>query len=1029
MHMKKYLTLLFLLTGLMPIVHGQKYQSYSDDFESYSNNDWLAQTSKIWTTWSGTPSSTGDDVKVTNSDSYSGKNSIYFNAGPGPEDVVLPFGGVHNEGQFVFETMMKVPAGKSAYFNFQADATIGVTWAVEITFQTDSNVVFSNTTSGTMFTREYPQGSWFKFKMYVNLTKNEWHLYIDDKYQGYFANSQNQVSMLDIYPADSDASFWMDDISFIYAPASPDNAGVEELTSPLNPVCGENDLKVLLVNNGNNIIDSVRVFWSLDGVLQKTVHVNKTIDTNFSTAGNELEVSLDSKVSLTKGLHTIKAWTAYPNGEKDTLNFDDTLITTFRAEVRGVEIAYSKPFQGKKGAGTAAWPDTVCAGDTLTYSLTPPSGYTNADLGKGWDIKSFTIEDDNKLAPVDTQSFKPTSSSDYKLRYVADTSEGKSTFKIEILVSIGKSGCDTTVTRYFYVEPQPHVAFTTADACLGKIVNFANTSKGGASNDYLWRFGDNTTSKYMNTAKLYKSPGTYDASLIATAPSGCKATATQTVTVHDIPVAKFSAMDVCDSNNVVFNDSTTITNGSIASYFWEFGDGDSSIAQNASHLYKQAGVYDVSLTVTSDFGCSIKTKGQVEVHPVPNAVFSAVNSCDLDSVVFSNATSYGGSDMLSYEWDFGDMSQSIKENPSHLYSGPGKYSVGLKVTTSNGCVDSTQGFVEVYAIPVADFSVNNACLGDSTAFMNNSTISTGSITDYSWTFGGGMKATSKDTILKYSKAGTFNVELTVTGTGGCMNKISKIAEVYAVPQADFTMSNVCQDDEVVFENQSTTTTDTIMYSWTLGDGTTSMDQNPKNTYTKDGIYNVKLVAVSEDGCADSIEKSIEIYPLPDAEFTYDDKGFMQFDFSPNDANLVSYHWDFGDGDTSIDASPYHEYAAEGSYDVTLSTVDSNGCSSENTMKISVSTGIAKVEREANPFKVYPNPFKEELNIVYELQNSSNVAIEIYSLNGKLLHGVMSQEQSSGKYQYNFDTQLTSGAYILRMIIDNNVYHQRIIKAQ
>lgn len=1015
-----------MILSLFTIVNGQKLKTFSDNFESYTTNAWLAQNSSVWNTWSGTPSSSGDDVRVTNSDSYSGSKSIYFSSGPGPEDVILPFGGLHQRGQFVYTSMMKIPSGKTAYFNFQGAASVGSVWAAEVSFNKDSTIVFSNNTSGTMFQSTYPQGKWFEMKIYANLTKNEWHVYIDNEYRGYFSNSINKVSFVDIYPANKDASFWVDDVSFIYASAVPNNAGIEVLTSPSNAICGKNDLKVKVVNNGTKAMDSVRVNWMVDGVAQSPVLVKSTIDTIKSSAGNTLEVTLDSVFNLKKGLHSIVAWTSFPNGIADTLNFDDTLKTTLKAEIRGGSIDYSTPFQGKKGKGTLAWPDTVCAKDTINYAVSAPSGYTNAEFGTGWKINSVNIKS-NGVAPKDTLTIKPSGKTNFRLRYMSDSSESNSIFKIEISMSVG-SGCDTVLTHYFFVAPLPHTSFTTNDACLGKLTRFVNTSKGGGKNDYLWNFGDNTTSRFIGTSKRYTSTGTYNVTLRATAPSGCRTTVGQTISVFDIPEPKFSVLDACDSSSVVFKDTSVIANGSITGYRWEFGDGDTSNIKNATHTYKKVGTYSVRLTVTSDQGCTEKVDGQATVFHMPYAAFSANNSCQPVAVNFSNGTKYDGTAQLTYDWDFGDGNNSTLKEPEYKYGSAGNYSVKLKAITDEGCVDSVVAPLEVYAVPVADFNATNACLGEATLYTNTSSVSSGSITSYNWSLREGNKSTLKDPVVKYENAGINSIQLIVTGTGGCIDTVIKDVEVYPTPSAVFASNNACLNSEVVFDNQSTTTSDTIEYQWNFGDGNTSIDQTPKNTYTKDGTYNVLLVVNSENGCKDSVEKSIEIYPLPEAGFTFKHKGFGQYDFTPDNESLATYNWDFGDGKTSADVTPYHEYAAEGDYNVTLKTSDDNSCSSELTNSVSVSTSIAE-KHSLSPITVFPNPFKDEVNIVYELQNASNVSIEVYSLNGKLMASLVNQKQTNGKYQYKFDTPEASGIYLVKMVINGNVYHEQIIKAQ
>lgn len=1021
--MKGFSTLLVTVMVFSTTIHAQKIKTYTDNFESYSRNAWLAQNSSVWDSWSGTPATSGDDVRVVTSDSYSGSKSIYFSSGPGPEDVVMPFGGLHQRGQLFYSAMMKIPSGKSAYFNFQGAANWGTTWAVEVSLATNGSISFSNVGSSTMFTSTYPQGQWFEMRMYVNHTKNEWHVYIDGEYKGKFSNSINRSSYLNLYPADRDASFWVDDVSYTFYPAMPNNAGVEELVSPKSAICGKNDIEVKVVNNGINKLDSVRINWSVNGVLQKPVFVTSAIDTIKSTAGNTMDVTLDSALVLTKGKHIIKVWTSHPNGVADTLNLDDTLTTVLDAVVSGGKIDYGKPFNGQKGQGTAAWPDTICARDTVNYIINPPTGYSNAEFGTGWTIKSVKIQS-NGVGPKDTSTAKPTSNSNFNLKYGADTSESNKIFKIEITVGVG-SGCDTTLEHYFFVSPLPHVEFSANDACLGKLTRFVNTSKGGGSNNYLWNFGDNTTSKFIGTSKRYTSTGTYNVTLRVTAPSGCRNTASQDINVYDIPVPSFGVKDACDSSNAVFTDSTTIVSGSISKYFWEFGDGDTSIAQNPTHIYDKVGTYDVKLTVTSSFGCTDKVSGQVEVFASPDAAISGMDGCEADTIMFGNNSTYTGNDQLNYVWDFGDGNTSMDESPIYQYNIAGNYSVKMVVNSINGCSDSAVTDVEIFAVPTADFSVLNSCLGDSTTYTN---ASSGNITAYNWALRQGNKSNDMNPKVLYSSEGTLSVQLIVTATGGCVDTVSKNVEVYPLPIAEFSLINACQGVEVNFDNQSTTSSDTLSHTWSFGDGNSSTDLSPSNIFVADGTYSVELIVTTENGCSSKATESIEIYPLPDADFTFEHKGWGQYDFAPADANLVSYEWDFGDGKTSTDVAPYHEYEAEGDYDVMLTTTDNNSCVSENTINVSVSTSIEDKTVET-PFNVFPNPFTKQLNIVYELQNESNVIVEVYNLSGQLIESLVNQKQVEGKHQIQFETADASGIYLIKMVVDNNVYHQQIIKAK
>lgn len=305
------------------LAQGQ-YQYFHDDFEGYTSGDWLAATSSDWTTWSGSSGSGTDDVQVTDLDASSGSNSLYFGSGPGPEDVVLPFGAVVSSGYFLYSADFKVDNNSSAYFNFQGNQTPGIEWALEVTMNNNGTFTMSNLSSGTLLTGNYPQGSWFEWSFLINHTTNKWDVFINDSLVGTFSNPVNRVASLDLYPLNSLSSFWVDDVTFEVIPPSPNSASISGFTAPLSFCAGTNDVKVNVVNVGNNTLDSVRVYWELDGTPQTPVYVTTPIGVYNSSVSHELEVTLGSAF-FGNTPRTIKAWTALPNGVADTINFDDTV--------------------------------------------------------------------------------------------------------------------------------------------------------------------------------------------------------------------------------------------------------------------------------------------------------------------------------------------------------------------------------------------------------------------------------------------------------------------------------------------------------------------------------------------------------------------------------------------------------------------------------------------------------------------------------------------------------------------------------
>lgn len=194
-------------------------QSFSDNFEAYTAGIKLGPQSPNWTTWSNADGGT-EDVNVVTNDAHSGTKSIYFSSTSttgGPADVVLPFAGPHTQGVFEFKAWFKVPTSKSAYFNFQAENTIGTTWAMDCYMNADGSLQINNA-STTFLTATYPQNQWYQIKIKANLSTNQWEVFVDSTSVGVFSNITNKIASIDIYPANADASFWVDDVSYSLTP-------------------------------------------------------------------------------------------------------------------------------------------------------------------------------------------------------------------------------------------------------------------------------------------------------------------------------------------------------------------------------------------------------------------------------------------------------------------------------------------------------------------------------------------------------------------------------------------------------------------------------------------------------------------------------------------------------------------------------------------------------------------------------------------------------------------------------------------
>lgn len=174
--------------------------------------------------------------------------------------------------------------------------------------------------------------------------------------------------------------------------------------------------------------------------------------------------------------------------------------------------------------------------------------------------------------------------------------------------------------------------------------------------------------------------------------------ASVTILVNPLPDIAFAAVpDVgCMPLEVEFNNQTTLSSGNIFKYDWNFGDTITSDLMNPTHTYEQDGVYTVSLIVTSAVGCSdsLTYIDMITVYPLPTAGFTfSPEIIDMASPVIDIEDA--STDAFAWDWDFGDLTHSTEQNPTHEYPDSGLYHIVQIVTNQYGCTDTTMNMVQV----------------------------------------------------------------------------------------------------------------------------------------------------------------------------------------------------------------------------------------------------------------------------------------------------------------------------------------------
>ncbi|MBL8163235.1 MAG: PKD domain-containing protein [Anaerolineae bacterium] len=520
-----------------------------------------------------------------------------------------------------------------------------------------------------------------------------------------------------------------------------------------------------------------------------------------------------------------------------------------------------------------------------------------------------------------------------------------------VILTVAGPGGSSNVSRQVNVQsPAAPLAAFTQDRTSGPApltVRFTNQSSGQITG-YTWDFGDGSTSTEQNPIHQFARIGTYNVILTVTGPGGT-AFATVKVTAEDTsipaPDAVFTAAPA-SGNAPLDVQFTSASTGQITSYSWDFGDGSTSTETNPRHRFDRAGTYTVRLTVVGPGGQD-NAQQTISVTQQANAPVASFRATPLSgnvplNVRFENTSS--GS-ITSYSWDFGDGQTSAEQSPSHNYTVAGTYTVKLTVSgpggtsEATGTITATQPVTAPTAAFAADPTTGEAPL--TVVFRNQST---GQGLSNAWDFGDGQTSTETSPTHIFNAVGRYEVKLTVTNSAGSSTAtaVIQVSDRPVAPVASFTANPPSGDAPLNVQFDSSASSGMITsYAWDFGDGGTSADANPSHQYTTPNTYTVTLT-VSGPAGSNSTTGTVTVNAAavaPVASFTANPPSGaaplnVQFDSSASSGTITSYAWDFGDGGTSADANPSHQYTTPNTYTVTL-TVSGPAGSNSTTGTVTV----------------------------------------------------------------------------------------------
>ncbi|NQV03272.1 MAG: PKD domain-containing protein [Bacteroidia bacterium] len=584
------------------------------------------------------------------------------------------------------------------------------------------------------------------------------------------------------------------------------------------------------------------------------------------------------------------------------------------------------------------FPGTPCEGNLVPFTdLSQPNG--------GGSIVQWAWNFDDPASGLNNNSNAQNPSHSFS---------GAGTFDVRLIVT-NTNGCMDTAIIAVTVNARPVADFSADTACLGDMTNFTDlsTTSTGIIASRFWQFGDGQTGTGANPTHLYATPATYTVTLTVTTSAGCTKDTSKLVIVYPALTAAFSYNSpACAGDSIQFTDLSNSPHGSITTWIWDFGDGTPAVTvnfpanPNVSHMYANGGTYTVTLTITNSDGCTDVKTNQVTINYAPLANFTvAAGGCANVALQFTDLSQQnGGGAIISWNWDFGDPTSGINntsmlQNPTHAFSSGGTFDVNLIITNINGCIDSLTNTVTINDAPVADFTADTACFDLPTNFTDASTTSTGTIIAWLWNFddppsGSNNSSTLQNPSHVFTNIGSFDVELTVTNSDGCLHDTTFEITVHPVPDAMFTYSAACLGSPTLFTDLSIAPGSSITdWLWDFGDGTgTATIQNPTYTYAAAGTYNVQLTVTNLQNCTDSVIIPVMVRNNPTADYSYLNffcpAGQVNFQDQSIGAGstIVDQFWIFEPGYTGLGPNPIHIFTQnDTTYAVTLIVTDNYGC--------------------------------------------------------------------------------------------------------
>lgn len=389
----------------------------------------------------------------------------------------------------------------------------------------------------------------------------------------------------------------------------------------------------------------------------------------------------------------------------------------------------------------------------------------------------------------------------------------------------------------------------------------------------------------------------------------------------------------------VANTFTSQASENLVHTTWSFGDGsnDDGTHTVTNHTFTSTGQKTVSLEAKGISGCSNFKSQTISIFNPPNASFTlpvASPYCSNQLYTYTNTSTFDSGSSPSWQWNVNGQNIATTQDLNYLFTSASSQSVSLTASIPGCSSQATQSVTTLVPGPLIRFNAPvTGCTDASITFTN---VTTDPVIGFSWTFGDGNSSAAFSSSNTYAAAGQYQVLLSASNAAGCQNSFSQSINIYSNPQPDFAIEAPplqCEKWPAQFDNLTPPLPDSNIASWqwSFGDASngSAVIKNPSHIYAIAGSYNVTLQAKSNFGCTNSIQKTVTVFPSPQASFVNDPACVNQSTQFKNKStgNIATYQWGM-DGNTFAVPDPIYTFKSPGNYPVTLTVTSSNGCISQ-----------------------------------------------------------------------------------------------------